>query len=395
MYVESVGVVGGGTMGGDIATVFLLAGIPTVVRDVDADRLEKVRQHIEGRFSERTRRGRLSTPEAERRLAVLQLTTGWEPFQHVDLAIEAVPENMSLKRAVLSELDRALPPLSLIASNTSALSITEMGRATNRPARVAGFHFFFPATVMRLIEIVSGEDTAPDTALTLVRVAEEIHKLPVRVKECPGFVVNRVLMRSLTEVFRFQEATGLPPAAIDRAVVESRAAPMGPFQLCDALCLDVALDVGRTLEHAYGERFRPGALIMERVQAGRLGQKTGSGFYEGQMPDPDPAEVDRARDLVRLQQLAAFTEAGRLVDDGIASPHDIDLALRAGAGLPLGPLAWADGEGLDTVKEELHVLQDRYGERFSVPSSLDRLVGSGSLGSGSGRGYHVYRRVGS
>lgn len=393
MYVESVGVVGGGTMGGDIATVFLLAGIPTVVRDVNAVQIEKVRRHVEGRFRERVSRGRLTPQEGERRLGALRLTTGWEPFADVDLAIEAVPENISVKCAVLSELDRVLPPLSLLASNTSALSITAMGRATNRPERVAGFHFFFPATVMRLIEIVCGEDTDRDTVLTLVRVAEEIHKLPVRVRECPGFVVNRVLMRSLSEVFRFQEATGVAPAAIDRAVVEAHAAPMGPFQLCDALGLDVALDVSQTLEHSYGERFHLGALITDRVKAKHLGQKTGAGFYDGTTPDPDPTDVDRARELVRLQQLAAFTEAARLVDDGIASPHDIDLALRAGAGLPLGPLAWADAEGLDQVMAELEALRSRYGDRFAVPASLERLVHSGSLGRTAGRGYHVYRNV--
>jgi 3-hydroxyacyl-CoA dehydrogenase len=384
-------VVGGGTMGGDIATVFLLAGIPTVVRDVNEAVLAKLKTHIEARLQERVKRGRLSDQEAVRRLQGLTLTVDWEAFASVDLAIEAVPEKMSIKQAVLRELDRVLPPLSLLVSNTSALSITEMARATRRRKRVAGFHFFFPATVMRLIEVVSGEDTDQDTVLSLVRVAEEIHKLPVRVKECPGFAVNRVLMRSLAEVFRFQEETGVSPEALDRAVIESRSAPMGPFQLADALGLDVTLDVAQTLERAYGDRFHPGDALVSRVQAGRLGQKAGGGFYTGEPPEPDPEEVDRARDVVRRQQLAAFTEAARLVDEGIASPRDIDIALRAGAGLPAGPLAWADSVGLDQVADDLKGLHARYGARFLAPTSLFALLDQGALGKESGRGYHVYR----
>lgn len=378
-------------MGGDIATVFLLAGIPTVVRDVNEGLLAKVKAHVESRLQERVKRGRLSDREAARRLQDLTLTVDWGAFSSVDLAVEAVPEKMSIKQAVFRELDRVLPPLSLLVSNTSALSVTEMARATRRPARVAGFHFFFPATVMRLIEVVSGEDTDHDTVLSLVRVAEEIHKLPVRVKECPGFVVNRVLMRSLAEVFRFQEETGVSPEAIDRAVMESRAAPMGPFQLADALGLDITLDVAQTLERAYGDRFHPGDALVARVQEGRLGQKTGGGFYAGKPPEPDLEEVDRAREVVARQQLAAFTEAARLIDEGIASPRDIDMALRAGAGLPAGPLAWADSVGLDRVADDLKDLHQRYGPRFLTPASLSALVGQGAVGQASGRGYHVYR----
>jgi 3-hydroxyacyl-CoA dehydrogenase len=391
LYVEQVGIVGGGTMGGDIAAVFLLAGIPTVVRDVDETQIDRVRAHIETRFAERVKRGRLSAPEAQRRLAGLTLTTNWEAFSRVDLAIEAVPERLAIKQAVFRELDRVLPPLAVMASNTSALSITEMGRATTRPHRVAGFHFFFPAVVMRLIEVVAGQDTDQDTVLSLVRVAEEIHKLPVRVRECPGFVVNRVLMRSLAEVFRFQEETGVGAAAIDRAVMDSRTAPMGPFQLADALGLDITLDVAQTLERAYGDRFRPGEALVGLVQEGRLGQKSGGGFYGGDRPESDPVEVERARELVRRQQLAAFAEAGRLVDEGISSPRDIDVALRAGAGLPMGPLAWADAEGLDRIAAELEELEVRHGTRFEAPASLRRLIGQGALGVRAGRGYHVYR----
>jgi len=391
MFVERVGIVGGGTMGADIATVFLLAGIPVVLRDIDDERLARARDHIEHRFDERVKRGRLSQAEAGRRLGGLRATVSWEAFRDVDLAIEAVPEKMALKQTVLKELDRVCAPLAILATNTSALSIAEMARATGRPERVAGFHFFFPAHVMRLVEVVQGPETADDTVSTLVRVAEEIRKLPVIVRDVPGFVVNRVLMRAMAEVFRFQEATGLPLEALDRAVEEAKAAPMGPFRLADALGLDVALDVAETLVGAYGERFRPGDALVRAVTEGRLGQKTGRGFYDGTPPDPAPEQVEAARPLVERFRLAAVAEAGRLVDEEVASPRDIDWALRAGAGLPEGPLAWADSQGLDVTLAALEDLQRREGDRFQPPESLRRHVDHGRLGVKSGRGYHTYQ----
>jgi len=266
-----------------------------------------------------------------------------------------------------------------------------MARATGRPERVAGFHFFFPAHVMRLVEVVQGPETADDTVSTLLRVAEEIRKLPVIVRDVPGFVVNRVLMRVMAEVFRFQEATGLPLEALDRAVEEAKAAPMGPFRLADALGLDVALDVAETLVGAYGERFRPGDALVRAVTEGRLGQKTGRGFYDGTPPDPAPEQVEAARPLVERFRLAAVAEAGRLVDEEVASPRDIDWALRAGAGLPEGPLAWADSQGLDVTLAALEDLQRREGDRFQPPESLRRHVDHGRLGVKSGRGYHTYQ----
>jgi 3-hydroxybutyryl-CoA dehydrogenase len=280
MYVERAAVVGAGTMGADIAYCFCLAGVPVVLRDVSQDQLTRARRHIEGLMERRVQRGRLNADEARRRLELVTLTDDSGMLREVDLAIEAVPERLDIKRAVLEELDRWLPPLSILASNTSALSITELAKGTGRPGQVAGFHFFFPAHTMRLIEVVAGQETTVETVDSLVRVADEIRKFPVRVRECPGFLVNRVLMRGLAEVFRYQEDTGATPDRIDRAVEAAHAAPMGPYRLADALGLDVVAEVARTLTEAYGPRFAPGEMLLTQVQAGRLGVKTGTGFYE-------------------------------------------------------------------------------------------------------------------
>ncbi len=279
MYIKRTAVIGSGTMGADIAYVIANAGIPVVMKDIDANALDRARDHIAGVFQNRVGLGRLSSDGAQERQQLITYTTESSDLGDISLAIEAVSENIDVKKRVFQELDRVLPPLSLLVSNTSALSITELAEMTGRPERVAGFHFFFPAHRMKLIEVVSGNQTSFETLETLKRFAEEIRKVPVSVRECPGFVVNRVLMASMTEVLRFQQETNLPYQTIDQAIVKSGVAPMGPFVLADALGLDVAWEVALTLKAAYGERFDPGPQLESLVSQGHLGLKSQHGFY--------------------------------------------------------------------------------------------------------------------
>lgn len=279
MYIKRAAVIGSGTMGADIAYVIASAGIPVLIKDIDQNALDKARDHIADLFKTRVGRGRMTPDEAEQLQQLIVCTTADEDLADVSLAIEAVSENMTVKKRVFQDLDRILPSLSLIVSNTSALSITELASMTGRPDRVAGFHFFYPAHMMKLIEVISGEKTSPETLETLRRFAEEIRKIPVSVKECPGFVVNRVLMASMAEVLRFQHEKGIPYPEIDQVVMKAGLAPMGPFVLADALGLDVALEVARTLTAAYGDRFEPGPQLEELVAAGHLGLKSKQGFY--------------------------------------------------------------------------------------------------------------------
>lgn len=279
MYIKRAAVIGSGTMGADIAYVIASAGIPVIVKDVDEKALEKASAHIADLFQTRVGRGRMTPDAARDRQALITFTTADEALSDVTLAIEAVSEKMALKQRVFQDLDRVLPPIAIIASNTSALSITELASVTGRPDRVAGFHFFFPAHMMKLIEVISGQETSADTIDTLRQFAEEIRKIPVSVKECPGFVVNRVLMASMAEVLRFQHETGVPYQEIDQAVTKAGLAPMGPFVLGDALGLDVALEVAHTLTAAYGDRFEPGPQLEQLVSEGHLGLKSKQGFY--------------------------------------------------------------------------------------------------------------------
>ena len=222
MFVFKAAVVGAGTMGGEIAHTIANAEIPVVLKDVDQKfvdlGLEKARSLWQGRVDA----GKLDGTEADRKLALITGTTDYEGFGDVDFVIEAVPERMDIKQAVFSELDEVTPGHAILASNTSSLSITEMGEATSRPDQVVGFHFFYPASVMRLIEVIEGDDTSPETALAATNFAQAIRKMPIRCGEAPGFVVNRILNSAASELWRFQEeiGSGHPGARQDRGRVQ-------------------------------------------------------------------------------------------------------------------------------------------------------------------------------
>jgi 3-hydroxyacyl-CoA dehydrogenase len=280
MFVFKAAVVGAGTMGGEIAQTIANAEIPVVLKDVEQKfvdaGLEKARSLWQGRVDA----GKLEAAELEHKLGLISGTTSYDGFGDVDFVIEAVPERMEIKRAVFSELDGVTPGHAILASNTSSLSITEMGEATSRPEQVVGFHFFYPASVMRLIEVIEGEDTSPETTQTAVNFAQAIRKMPIRCGEAPGFVVNRILNSSVSELWRFQEETGTDVKEIDRLVSESKAAPMGPFFLADLLGLDTVLHVAEHLRESFGDRFYVHKQMQGLVAAGDLGVKTGKGFYE-------------------------------------------------------------------------------------------------------------------
>ena len=280
MFVFKAAVVGAGTMGGEIAQTIANADIPVVLKDVDQkfvdQGLEKARSLWQGRVEQ----GKMEGAELERKLALITGTTDYEGFGDVDFVIEAVPERMDIKQMVFSELDEVTPGHAILASNTSSLSITEMGEATSRPDKVVGFHFFYPASVMRLIEVIYGEDTSTDTAQVAFNFAQTIRKMPIRCGEAPGFVVNRILNSSVSELWRYQEESGIDVKQIDKVVSESKAAPMGPFFLTDLLGLDTVLHVAEHLRDSYGDRFFVHKRMQELVAAGELGAKTGKGFYD-------------------------------------------------------------------------------------------------------------------
>ena len=288
MFVFKAAVVGAGTMGGEIAQVIASADIPVVLKDVDQSfvdqGLQKAREVSRARLGRLVEKEKLSQEQADAQLESLvgriRGTTAYEGFGDVDFAVEAVPERMEIKQDVFAELDVVTPGHAILASNTSSLSISEMAEATSRPEQVVGFHFFYPASMMRLIEVIEGEETAPETVQVAANFAQSIRKLPIRCGEVPGFVGNRIANAAISEIWRFQEEEGLSTEEVDKLVSESKALPMGPFFLTDMLGLDTVLKVAEHLRESYGERFYVHGGMRELVAEGRLGQKTGKGFYE-------------------------------------------------------------------------------------------------------------------
>src|SRR5437763_4299053 len=287
MYVFKAAVVGAGTMGGEIAQVIAAAGVDVVLKDVEQkfvdQGLEKAEQVTGAQLGGLVKKEKITQEQADAQqkeiLGRITGTTSYEGFGDVDFVIEAVPERMQIKQAVFEELDAVTPGHAILASNTSALSITEMGDATTRPDKVCGFHFFYPASMMRLIEVIEGDETSEDTMQSAVSFAQEIRKQPIRCVEAPGFVVNRILNSAVSEIWKVRDEEDIPVEEVDKLVTDAKAAPMGPFFLGDLLGLDTVLHVAEHLHESLGDRFYVSPKMKELVEAGNLGPTTGKGFY--------------------------------------------------------------------------------------------------------------------
>jgi enoyl-CoA hydratase / 3-hydroxyacyl-CoA dehydrogenase len=405
MFVFKAAVVGAGTMGGQIAQTIAASGTPVVLKDVKDELvqagLDEARNVTQGQVAGLVKKGKLTEEQASAQvqevIGRIHGATTYDGFGDVDFVIEAVPERMEIKQAVFAELDAVTPGHAILASNTSSLSITEIGEATNRPDKVVGFHYFYPASVMPLIEIVEGDDTSAETVGVAVNFAQAIRKQPIACAEVPGFVVNRILNSGISEIWREQEEKGLSIKAIDEGVGAAGVVPMGPYFLVNLLGLDTVLHVAEHLRESYGDRFYVPKGMQRLVADGKLGAKTGGdGVYT---PTGEPALDGDAQpdvdELVELLTLKTFVEACLVLDEGVATHRDIDVGMMAGAGLDprrglFPPFMKADLEGLDVILERLETATEDHGERFAPPLVLRRLVAQGRLGQKSGQGFYPY-----
>lgn len=403
MFVFKAAVVGAGTMGGEIAQAIAAAEIPVVLKDIDQKfvdtGLEKAREVTKGQLGRLVKKEKLTQEQADEQLeAVMGRITGttdYSDFGDVDFVIEAAPEKMEIKQAVFSELDAVTPGHAILASNTSSLSIAEMADATLRPHKVVGFHFFYPASVMPLVEIVAGV-TDEETIEAAVNFAQTIRKQPIVCEEVPGFVVNRILNSAVGEIWRAQEEQGLSIKQIDEAVGAQNVAPMGPFFLVDLLGLDTVYHVAEHLNESYGDSFYVHQGMKKLVEDGKLGAKSGgSGFYENGEPQiPGDGEPD-GEELAEMMSLKALVEACLVLEEGVSTVREIDLGMIAGAGMDptrgiFPPFMRADATGIDTVLEKLEAAEERHGERFAPPVTIKRLVAQGRLGQKAGHGFYAY-----
>jgi 3-hydroxybutyryl-CoA dehydrogenase len=365
-----IGVIGAGTMGAGIAQVALEAGHEVVLYDVDEEALGRGVERVRVGLGRRAAKLDLDADSiddwVDGRLANLRTALTLDAVAGgVDVAIEAALEDLDLKRTIFLALDREAPSEALLATNTSALSVAAIAAATTRPEHVLGLHFFNPAPLMPLVEVVRGQLTDADSVARAVGLMERWGKTPVVSEDAPGFIVNRVNRPFTLEALAILDAGEASVPQIDAAMREA-GYPMGPFELMDLTGIDVNLAAARGIHEGFtarsdplADRFRPSPRQAELVEAGRLGQKTGAGFYAyddgvaiASAGEPlDPKDRDR---IVERIELAIVNEAYRARDEGVAGQDDIDRALRLGAGHPAGPFErWEPRGGRDAVRAGL------------------------------------------
>jgi 3-hydroxyacyl-CoA dehydrogenase len=399
--IERAAIVGAGTMGGGIAMTYANAGIPVLLRDVDETALERGMAMIRKNYESAVAKGKVTQDALARTLALITPTTGYDGFDRADIVVEAVFEDLDLKRTTFAELSRVTRPNCILASNTSTLDIDELAAASGRPDKVLGHHFFSPAQVMKLLEIVRGRHTDAQTIAMSLKLAKRLGKIGVVVGNCFGFVANRMLAYYMREAYLLLEE-GATASQIDNALTDF-GMPMGPFAMQDVAGIDVSARIRQYLKSIGKTRAEgPQSEVMDRLyELGRYGQKTGVGWYRyeqgSRTPIADPlidelAAREAARRGVTRRTIAAeeiiarvttalANEGARVLEEGYAlRPSDIDVIYAYGFGFPRyrgGPLFYADTIGLPTVLRRVAEYRARFGNYWTPAPLLERLVAEG------------------
>lgn len=397
--IKRVGVIGAGTMGGGIAMSLANAGIPVVLIEQSEEALQRGWDTITRNYSVSAKRGRFTQEEVEARLALIHRSLDDRELANVDLVIEAVFEDMAVKKKIFTRLDEICHKDAILATNTSRLDINEIAAVTSRPGQVLGMHFFSPANVMRLLEVVKGDATSDAVIATIFKLAGKIDKVPVLVGVCDGFVGNRMVSHYTREAYFLLEE-GASPAQIDGALRRFGMA-MGPLQMQDMAGLDISWAARKRQAPTRPAHLRYSKVADRICEMGRFGQKTGAGFYKyeagSREPIPDPeidalaaecaAEAGITRreisdeEIVQRTIYALVNEAARIVEDGVAQrPSDIDVVYVAGYGFPMfrgGPMFYADSVGLPEVLKTIRRFHAEHGHFWEPAPLLVELVESG------------------
>ncbi len=373
MDIKKIVVIGAGLMGSGIAYISAWNGLEVKMVDIKEEFIEKGMERIRTDVMTGIDKGKMTMSEAEGLMGRLSATINLEEaVKDADLVIEAIFENMKVKKEVFGKVDAAAPAHTVIASNTSSLSIDELATATKRPDKVIGMHYFSPVAAMKLVEIIIGEKTSDETITAAIAVSEKQGKQIVKAKNSPGFIVNRILMPVLRESILLYEQGVATKEEIDVAMTAKAKFPAGPFMLGDFVGLDIAFNAMSTLYRELGDCFKPPETLEKLVESGHIGTKSKKGFYEygGAQVEPDPPKGVDTDWLVTRITMPVIREAMILVDEGIAERDDIDIAMKLGASFPAGPFEIAEKIGMDTVREEIGKLHKELGDCYSVPKML-------------------------
>jgi 3-hydroxyacyl-CoA dehydrogenase len=389
--IERVAIVGAGTMGGGIAMVFADAGFPVLIREVTQEALDRGLSTIRANYARAVKSGRLTESAMEQRLARIQGQLGYDGFENADLVVEAVFEKMEVKKQIFANLDRMAKPGCILATNTSSLDVDEIAGATSRPESVLGVHFFSPANLMRLVEVVRGKTTAPDVLATAMALTKKLGKIGVVSANRFGFIGNRIMLPYARESQLLIEE-GASIEDVNNTLVDFGMA-MGPLAMYDQVGLDVALDIERESWRFEKQPTRHPLVLQRLVAMGRCGQKSGAGFAkfdESRKPAPDPevaALVERCAQQAGIERraiskdeiadrciLALVNEGARVLEEGVAlRAVDIDVVYMTGYGFPPwrgGPMFYADTMGLPRVLARIREFEQRHGSALWAPAPL-------------------------
>jgi 3-hydroxyacyl-CoA dehydrogenase len=374
LIIKRIAVVGAGLMGSGITYVSAASGYEVMMMDINDEAVGKGLDRLRSYVESGVRRGKLTDSDAEGLLGRVKTTTSAEAaVGNVDLVIEAVYEDMRVKKDLFKRMDAASDQRTLLASNTSSLSITELGRVTGRPEKVVGMHYFSPVPAMKLLEIVIGEQTGENTIRAAMAVGEKQGKTTVKAKDSPGFIVNRIRAKLGRECILTYERGIATLREIDAALKEVYGVPMGPFELSDFVGLDVSLGTSTTLYQELGDCFKPPDTLKRLVEAGTLGRKTGSGFYEyGEGKESEPEEPKGANpEWLTLRIILPYLREAMIeVEEGIATKEDINKAMILGTNYREGPFDTIERLGLDKIREEMKKLHSEFGDCYSLPKML-------------------------
>src|SRR5215207_4754839 len=366
-----IAVVGTGTMGAGIAESAAIAGLSVVMVDVSEVALDRGRGIIEKDLERWVKRDRISEEERGEVLGRVSATTDLGACADADVVVEAVIEDVEVKKKVFGDLEDAVAGEAVLATNTSSLSVAGIASATESPGRVVGMHFFNPVPAMHLVEVVTGPSTDPSVVRRVEKVAERLGKTPIRVSDTPGFVVNRVARPFYLEALRLVEA-GEKPEQID-ASVRHAGFRMGPLELADLIGHDVNLAVSESLfeRYYYQPRFRPSHLQRSMVEGGLLGRKSGRGFYDYDEEGKVDSEAAEPQEDIALRITSCIVNEAFLArSEDVATAEDIDRAMKLGANYPKGPFEWAEEIGVHSIVQTLDALRTTHGDAYLVAPSL-------------------------